>query len=549
MASKKKFSIETIFTMIDRATAPIKSIGRQTKKFSNIVKRSFRAARIAAVKFGRAVKRITFRSLKRISQISFAALAVGVGLAVRAFVSFDQAITSAVAKFGGINLASKEGQKAFDDLKKAARSVGAVTEFTAAQAAEGLNFLAMAGINVKKSIILLPQIVDLATVAQVDLGRAVDIATDTMGAFNLVTDDTIQLQENMARVNDVLAKTISTSNTNMEQLFEAVSAGGIDFKTAGQSIETFSAMVGLMASKSIKGGRAGTILKNIIIRLSKPVGDGAKLIKNLKLETEDSNGNFLDMVTVMESLQKKLSKMGTKQRSAAISTIFGSRAQSGIGALFLNNIKLLRIYRQSLIDSGGTAQKIGNIMRMSILNKLKSLTSALTEASFVLIQEFSEDGIDGIDRLTEAVRKFDMKAVAKTIREDVIPAIDKLLKVIVILGGALGKVGGFFSRVLDRIEKDAEEFTMGILKARFEGIQGPRNLALRVLNKTKKTSEKITGPETTIGVRSPEAIIQKSISETTQKNKLEVSLKDGLKGKLTEDVPGSGITLLPSGVT
>ena len=148
------------------------------------------------------------------------------------FVEYDQAIVSSSAKFKDLILGTEEGTKKLTDLKNVARELGATTEFSATQAAQGLDFLAMAGFNTTQAVAALPGVVDLATVANVDLARATDIASDSIGAFGLMTEDATQLQKNFTRVNDVFAKTMTVSNTSMEDLFETVKSGAAAFTGA-----------------------------------------------------------------------------------------------------------------------------------------------------------------------------------------------------------------------------------------------------------------------------------------------------------------------------
>jgi hypothetical protein len=51
---------------------------------------------------------------------------------------------------------------------------------------------------------------------------ATDIASDAIGAFGLMTKDSTQLAINFNRINDVMAATMTRSNTSMEDLFESI---------------------------------------------------------------------------------------------------------------------------------------------------------------------------------------------------------------------------------------------------------------------------------------------------------------------------------------
>lgn len=556
MAGKKQFSIETVFKMVDRASAPIKKISRETGRFARSMKKSFKAARIAALKFTRFVKRKTFNALKSVGKLGFGALAIGTGLAVRSFVSFDKAITSTVAKFGGINLASKEGQKTFNDLKKAARDVGAATEFSATQAAEGLDFLAMAGFNSEQAISALPKVVDLATAANVDFARAVDISSDVLGAFNLQTKDTVQLEKNLVRVNDVLAKTVTSANTNMEDLFESIKKGGPTFKAGGQSIETFSALTGIMANAGIKGSEAGTALRNVMLRLAKPVGEAKKALKDLGVKVKDSDKNFKDIVDIIGQFEKGLKGMGDAQRTATLTTIFGARSVTGMNILLAQGEKALRSYRQSIIDSNGAAAQMAEIMRQSIINRLKTLASALTEVSFKFLETFSQDGKNAIDSLTESVKKIDdadIKRFIDTLKAgwSVIEGTAKLLKGLAEALLSVTRVIGTLANIatFGRFGKLSEQLTDFLTKDAREALK--KNVVQTREQRT--TAERIGLPEIsplTGGIQSPEATQAESrrVEEKILRGELLI-LDPTNRTELKGDNLGPLITLNQSGAT
>ncbi|KKL99369.1 hypothetical protein LCGC14_1815120 [marine sediment metagenome] len=189
---------------------------------------------------------------KRVAKVGIIAFGVALGLVTREFVNFDQAITSSSAKFGDLNLATAKGQKQLKALGKIARDVGAATQFSATEAAQGLDYLAMAGFNVEQAIAGLPRVIDLATVGKIDLARATDISSDALGAFNMMVKDSSQLQTNMTRINDVMAKTITSSNTDLEQLFETIKKGAPAF-TIFRMSPTFVSLYIIVISFSFLG--------------------------------------------------------------------------------------------------------------------------------------------------------------------------------------------------------------------------------------------------------------------------------------------------------
>ncbi len=155
--------------------------------------------------------------------------------------------------------ASGESLQALTDI---AREMGATTEWSANQSAEALKFLAAAGFTVEQSIAALPQTLDLATAAQVDLASAADITTDVMTAFGLEVEE-------LNRVNNAFITTSSSSNTNVLMLGQSFKMVAPTANVMKVSIEETAAMLGALSSAGIKSTQAGTGLNAIMLKSRK----------------------------------------------------------------------------------------------------------------------------------------------------------------------------------------------------------------------------------------------------------------------------------------
>ena len=176
----KNATTSITFKAVDRVTAPLKRMNRAVDMFA-------KTALIGGV----------------------ATLGAGLAVATHEYIKFEDSITAASAKF---TEDYQKGTAGFEQLKKSARAIGAATEYSATEAAQGLDFMAKAGYDATKSMKLLPGVVDLATAAQTDFAQAADIASDSIGAFGLNSDNAEVLGKNFSRVMDVMAKTTTTSS-------------------------------------------------------------------------------------------------------------------------------------------------------------------------------------------------------------------------------------------------------------------------------------------------------------------------------------------------
>lgn len=364
-----RFSVEATIKANDRLTRPVLKMGRETERFGRRASRAMAGANRLASRFMSGLKGVGIAAGTAGAALGLIGRnIVGVGM------EFEQTLINAAAKFPGeVN----KGTAAFQKLEDTAKRIGSETEFTSAAAAEGLNFLAMAGFNAEQSVAALPGVVDLATAAQVELGQASDVATDSLGAFNLMSKDAAQLGKNLARVNDVIAKTTTTANTDVEQLFEAMKNGGPVATSAGASLETFAAMAGELANAGIKGSAAGNTLKNMFARLAAPPTEAAGALKKLKIETLDANKNLRDVPEILGELNEKMKGMGTGEKSGFLTDIFGLRAVAGANVLLASGEDKLKSYRGALEGASGASAAMAAKMRDSTANDFKSFESAV----------------------------------------------------------------------------------------------------------------------------------------------------------------------------
>ncbi len=392
----RRFSVEAIFKAVDKVTAPVTRMQNRVGKLTRSMRNNFDKLNRSVNKFGQGIKKGAI--------VATAALALTSGAMANVIMTgaeFEQTLVSAAAKFPG---EIRKGTEAFKQLEDAARKTGATTEFTATQSAQALNFLAMAGFNAEQSVSALPGVVDLATAASVDLATATDVATDSLGAFGLMTKDATKLGVNLARVNDVIAKTTTTANTTVETLFETIKDGAPVATSAGASLETFAALAGELANAGIKGTRAGTTLKNMFLTIAAPTAGAAKILKRLGIQTRDANGDMLDIVDVLGSLNKSLAGLGTAEKAGVLEGIFGKIPIAGVNVLLQAGSDRLKEYRKQLEGASGASTIMANVMRDTLQGRLNSLTSAIEGVKISMFTMTSGPLSDTVDKMTEWVR-------------------------------------------------------------------------------------------------------------------------------------------------
>lgn len=426
-----RFSVETVFKAIDRLSAPVSRMQNRVNKFT-------RSAEAGAARLQRSFGKVSagIKSVGRAAVLGAGLMTAALAPVIATGADFEQTLVNAAAKFPeGI----KRGSAEFKALEDAARRTGSTTEFSASQSAQALNFLAMAGFNAENSIAALPGVVDLATAASMDLATATDIASDSLGAFNLMSKDSQQLATNLQRVNDVIAKTATSANTTVEDMFEAIKQGAPVATTAGASLETFAMMVGTLANSGIKASQAGTTLKNVFLSLSAPGSGAAKILKRLGVQTQDANGDMLDIVDILDQLNKSLDGLGTAERSGVLEGIFGKIPIAGVNVLLAAGTDELNRYRGALEGASGASSTMAATMRDTVQGRINSLKSAIEGVTISIFSMTNGPLAETIDRMTEWVRTNE-DLIATNVGQfiaNLINNFESIVSWLKIIGGAL----------------------------------------------------------------------------------------------------------------
>lgn len=388
-----RFSVDTVFRGIDQMSGVYGPMTAKAKAFEKSLKGSTATASDLVGK--------PLGVLQKVGAVTVASgIAAGAVMTdlIGTGAEFEKTMIAAGAKFSP---AIRQGTAEFEKLRITAEQVGAATEFNAQQAAMGLKDLASAGFNAEQAIAALPGVVDLATASEVDLSAASEMATKSLGAFNLKTDDAILLGKNLSRVNDVMSRTADATSASMEGLFQAILEGAPVAVTAGQSVETFMALAGQLANSGIEASVAGTTLKNVFLTLSAPSKEAAAGLAALNINTTDAKGNMLDAVAILGEIEKATNKMGTARKAEALEGIFGKIPIAGVTALLGGGINKVAALRLELEKAGGSTARMAAIMRDSTKNDIDGFTSAVDGMKIAVFNVVKGPFRSAIQSLTE----------------------------------------------------------------------------------------------------------------------------------------------------
>lgn len=382
-------------------------------------------------------------SLKTLGKAAAGALMAGTGAmvafsatAVQAGMDFDSAMSQVAATMGMSmdEMLSQTGTVELawgsfsGNLRDYAQEMGANTAFSASEAADALNYMALAGYDAQTSMEMLPNVLNLAAAGSMDLALASDMITDTQSALGLSLEETSTMVDQMARAS-------SKSNTSVEQLGDAMLKIGATARNVKGGTQELSTVLGVLADNGIKGAEGGTHLRNIMLSLQDAVEDGSVVFGDYAVDVYDSEGNMRSLIDIMKEAKESLGDVSQEGRDAVLSGIFNKTDLAAVNALLGTTDERFDELAAAIGDSAGAAQDMADTQLDNLAGDVQLFKSALEGTQIALsdmltptLREFVQLGSEGLSQITESLRSGDISAAAESFGHLISDAVTKAVE-------------------------------------------------------------------------------------------------------------------------
>lgn len=220
------------------------------------------------------------------------------------------------------------------ELLEQAQAINLRNPLTAMDITSGQKFMAMAGMGFEQIKGAVEPAAQLAAIFNMPMGQkggTADLMTNIMSMYNL---DPSKAKS----VADVLGVGVTSANTSMEDLAQAIKYSGATARMAGMNIKEHVAAIGVLGNSGIQGSMAGTAISNAINMFNKAISGtskgGAKVLKALGLDKDtltDAQGKLIPIAKLVQLISEKTRGMSSVDQYQVYFNLFGQR---GIRAMY-----------------------------------------------------------------------------------------------------------------------------------------------------------------------------------------------------------------------
>lgn len=598
----KRFTVEAVFKLTDKFSAPVKRLDKRIGSFSEKVTKGVKRASLALGGF-----------------------ATAFGFAAKSVLSSGASFQQTMANLRAVSGATDAQLSA---LQSTAMAVGKQFGFMPDAVASAMESMSKAGFGVAD---IEKAIGGLAAAAAADgstIDEAVGSVMGAMKSLGLGASDTQMFADMLAKAGDTTAASIGS-------LTQSMAVFGPVAKSLGVPLDSAIAQLALLQDAGLDASTSGTSLASTYSKLAAPTGSTVKALKALNLQVTDAAGNFKKPDVLLNDLIGSMQKYsGNAEKMAIVTKLVGLESQKALlNLVSASESGKLEKLTGDLADATGYAQKLADVKNDTLIgdwNKfigtiealkiqlfdmesgalrgvVQQMTAWLEKNGTLLasgIGEFLQMIIDNFEsivtwgkRIAIVVGSFyalatAVKVVSTTIAvfKGLVAAATFIMKAfrlavlltqaaifllegtialpfilgiaaIAAIGAAVwyfwdelvafgGMIGNFFVGIWDGIKNTFLSMITFLAQSLINFITGPARLAIMAAEKVglldDGTSAAITNALT---IQSPQERTANAVSESVSKTSAEVTVKaPGMKAEVSKaPKKGSGLSLAASG--
>ena len=363
---------------------------------------------------------------------------------------FDSAMSQVAATLGmtteDIENNVDNAGETFEALRKTAKEMGAATNFSASEAAEGLNILAMSGFDASQSIEMVDDVLHLAAAGSMDMASAAGYVSGAMKGFNDETKDAQYYA-------DLMAKGATLANTSVSQLGDALSGAAAMGSAYGQSAEDMTVSLLRLAEQGEVGSNAATMLSAAMANIYTPMDQAKKAMDELGVSAYDESGGIREFNDVINDLNEAIERNSGGNEELANQykdLIFGKQGLAAFNKLVVTGTEKQDEWAEALArasDGAGEAAKQYATMTDNLQGDIDIWNSALdgfkvaiSDKIMPTVRDFVQLGSEGLGKITAGFEESGFEGAMEAFGEvlsDLLAKIGEILPDVLTAGSTL----------------------------------------------------------------------------------------------------------------
>lgn len=475
--------IDAVLRLIDKFTGPMNGAMDKLSKSSRTLNQVGRSV-------GKVGKSVTSAGTALTMGVTAPVVAFGT-TAVKAFGETDKTLRLVQQTMGSTDAEA-------DALRKTMRSAAMDSVYGMQDAADATLNFARQGWSAAEAGDMLSPALSLAA------GTATDLSTVTAGlgsAMKAFGADTSEA----ANYTDILAVAQGQANTNVTELFDALSTGGAMAKTVGWDMQDLAVATGVLGDAMISGSEAGTAFKSGLANLSS--NDTALgMLEKLGIEITNADGTYKSFTETQRLLHDSFEGLTKVEQVQAATALFGKNQANKWMTLIQKSPSEIAKMSDALSEAAGNTKSESKNMADALMSgvggsieRLKSTFDVLRDEVGQIMGDMASPVIEKITSMMKAfsdlpdsakknivsmVMKFAALGPALLIFGKITTGVGSLITTAGKLGRAVSKAGGLVALITS---------PAGIVIGVLAGIALATVLIIKNWDKVKPVIQKVWG--------------------------------------------------------
>ena len=327
---------------------------------------------------------------------------------VQTGMDFSSAISQIGATLGySVDAIHDSTTQAFQNMQMLtdkAEEMGAKTAFTAAQAAEGLNILAMNGYDAVQSVGMIDNVLNMASAGALGMADSAKYIAVAMKGFTNEADNFADSAEASQYYADLISKGATMAATSVDELGRAFSGSSALSNSFGQSSKEMEVALLRLAEQGTVAEEATTALKNILMNLYAPSQQARDVFNQIGgFSAFDANGQEKDLNSAADELNQMLQSYANGNKEiydSMLTDIFSFRGATAFTKMMAASEETIQKFYTGIEEASGSAALQAETQLDNLTGDITIFQSALDGLRITIFKSLDAPFRDVVQKAT-----------------------------------------------------------------------------------------------------------------------------------------------------